>query len=234
MKWTYALHYAFSSLCQLFYPRFCASCGAGFQGEEEVLCLHCLMALPYTGHYQAGDNAALQIFTGRISVERASSFLYFTRNGIVQNLLHQLKYKDRQDIGLFLGRLLGEELAKQDWFYDIDGIIAIPLHRKKRNTRGYNQADCVARGLSEASGVPVLKGILVRKRNTRSQTRKTRLERMENMEDVFLLKCKTAYKHILLVDDVLTTGATLEAGAKALLQNAGTRVSIATLALASS
>lgn len=176
----------------------------------------------------------MQILSGRIPIERATSFVYFTKQGIMQHLLHGLKYKNRQQTGTILGTLLAEELKNCGWLDTIDGIIPVPLHRRKALRRGYNQACRFAEGIANASGIPVWDKHIKRIRDTDSQTNKSRAERIENVAGVFeavkpeLLK----HKHVLLTDDVLTTGATLESCARALLAIEGIKISIATIAVA--
>src|SRR5690606_1828740 len=156
---------------------------------------------------------------GRLLLAKATSFLYFTQTGMVQELLHELKYRNNKELGIYLGKLMGLELENQDWFEGIEAIVPVPLHFKKEYSRGYNQSGLLADGPSEACGKPAWHRLLLRTRNTDTQTKKNRIERWENVKDVFEIgSSKAGVKHILLVDDVLTTGATLEACGRTLMK----------------
>lgn len=230
----YRIGDALSGLGRLFFPELCEHCSHELKGGEQVLCLSCILQLPRTGYHLHDDNRAFQNFTGRVPIEKATSFVYFTKQGMMQHLLHRLKYKGRSGIAHYLGRLMGEELKKSGWLDTIDGIAPVPLHKSKMRRRGFNQATLLAEGIAAATGLPVWEHLLIRQQPTESQTRKSRAERVENVRDAFRLATTPAiaYKHVLLIDDVLTTGATLEACAMALRQAAGVQISIATLALA--
>ena len=223
-----------SGIAHLFYPMHCAGCDNELNGTEKILCLHCMTNLPKTGLHNKESNIAFQKFIGRVPIENATSFVYFTKQGLVQHLLHQFKYKGKAEIGIFLGNVFAEDLEKSGWMRNIDAIVPVPLHVKKEQQRGFNQSRFFAQGIAEICGKPLWDDVLKRIINTDSQTHKSRAERVENMKDVF--ECqkpnKIANKHLLLVDDVLTTGATLEACALSLLKNNNVKVSIATLAIA--
>lgn len=223
-----------SGFTHLFYPRLCEGCSKPLLPEEDTLCLNCnVYFLPRTAYHHIPDNETAMRFAGRVPIAKATSFAYFTPDGLLQHLVHRLKYEDRKDIGLFLGRQLGYDLLQLKWADDIDVIVPVPLHEKKEAERGYNQSALIAEGMSEVLKIPVDNNILKRTRYTESQTQKTRSERLENMQDAFILNagiCKGA--HILLTDDILTTGATLEAAARALLSSPGIKVSIATIGIA--
>jgi ComF family protein len=221
-------------LVQLFYPQGCAACGIPLVPGEEVLCLGCVLQLPYTRFHHQEYNRAAQHFAGRIPLEAASSFLYFTKEGVVQQLMHSFKYKNQKDVGRFLGQLFAAELSSLPGFTRVDALVPVPLHRKRRYHRGYNQAGIIAASMAAAWQKPVFDRVLLRSRHTESQTHKSRRERIVNVRDAFEVKRpdQVAGKHLLLVDDVLTTGATLESCARALLQAGCARISIATLALA--
>ncbi|WP_118972279.1 ComF family protein [Taibaiella koreensis] len=218
----------------LFFPQLCACCNAELNSGEQVLCLSCVLQLPRTAFHHIPENRAFQNFTGRVPIERATSFVYFTKEGMMQHLLHQLKYRNRPDIGRYMGKLMVADLEKAGWLDTIDAIIPVPLHRSKLYQRGYNQATCFAEGIAAAADLPVYDKLLLRKQATATQTRKSRAERIANVQEAFLLKHpeQLAGKHVLLVDDVLTTGATLEACALALKKTSGIQISVATLALA--
>jgi len=221
-------------LDRLFFPQCCESCSSELKGDEAILCLSCALALPRTAFHHIAENRAYQNFKGRAPIERATSFVYFTKQGMMQHLLHRLKYSNRPGIGVYLGSLMGEELKKTGWLDTIDAIVPVPLHWSKVRQRGYNQAGLFAEGIAKASGMPVWDRFLVRKQATATQTRKSRAERITNVQEAFRLKRPEllAGKHVLLVDDVLTTGATLEACALELKKAGEVLISVATLALA--
>lgn len=224
----------FDDLISLFYPQLCAGCNTSLVNGEDVLCLHCLADLPRTNYHLFPENPVFQIFIGRVNITLASSFCRFDKGGRLQHLLHQLKYKGNCDVGIKMGILFGYDLIQSSSYQDIDAIIPVPLHPKKEKKRGYNQSAEICKGLSESMNRPVISDNLVREIHTTSQTRKGRFERWENVSGIFNVKNENSLtgKHLLLVDDVVTTGATLEACCEPLLKIPGVRVSIATLASA--
>lgn len=224
------------SILSLFYPRICFACGNSLYKNEEVICTHCYFRLPKTNFHLLSDNPVSRAFWGRIDIESAAAFLYFSKGGNIQKLMHQFKYKGRREIGVYLGKHFGYQLKKSRLFEGIDCIVPVPLHPRKQRMRGFNQSDQIARGLSEALHVRVNKTDLIRSRHSESQTKKTRYERWLNVGHIFRLKedHQLQNKHVLLVDDVITTGATLEACAKTIKEGSNAKVSIATLAYADS
>ena len=226
-----------SDFLRLLFPRLCAACQQSLHQGEQVICLSCAYDLPYTDFHTYADNPVARAFWGRIPVQSAMALLYFQRGNRTQQLLHQLKYQRQPAIGSFLGSKIGERLATSSATNaPIDLIIPVPLHPKRQRSRGYNQSEQIARGIASVLQVPVDTSILRRQAHTSSQTRKDRTARVENMAAAFLVKqpALLQHKHILLVDDVITTGATLEACALALQQSlsaaSAPRISIATLA----
>lgn len=221
----------FQPLADIFYPRLCLACSRNLHAHERELCWTCLHRLPRTHYHRMPDNPLERLFWGRTQVRAVTSLLFFTKNGITQNLLHRLKYSGQQEVGVKLGRLLGRELLNEERFAASALVIPVPLHPKKMQLRGYNQSALLARGLAESMQLPTGEDLLQRGLFTESQTRKGRLERWENVADAFYCPQpeKLAGKAVLLVDDVLTTGATLEACARP-LQSAGAVVLMATLA----
>jgi ComF family protein len=219
----------------LFYPRLCEGCNKPLLPEEEVLCLNCnVYSLPRTAYHHIPDNETAMRFAGRFPFERATTLAYFTNEGLLQHLLHELKYNSKKQVGIFLGHQLGYDLKQTTWTKGIDMIVPVPLHKKKQAERGYNQSELIAEGLGAVLKIPVEAELLERVRHTESQTKKTRAERIENMSGAFRLKnTEIAEKHILLVDDVLTTGATLEACALAIHAAAVVKLSMATIGIAS-
>ena len=221
-------------LIALFYPRLCAGCNSSLVKGEDVLCLNCLADLPRTNYHLQGENPVFQQFTGRARIELATSFCRFDKGGRLQHLLHQLKYKGNREVGHKMGLIFGVDLNQSTRYCTIDAIIPVPLHPKKEKKRGFNQSAEICKGLSQAMARPLILGNLIREVHTDSQTRKGRFERWENVSGIFSVKDGASLmdKHLLLVDDVVTTGATLEACCIPLLKIAGVRVSIATLATA--
>jgi len=219
---------------ELIYPRTCGACNIPLLKGEQIICTHCLAELPYTYYHKDKDNPVAQLFWGRVPLQAATSLLYFHKKGRTQHLLHLLKYKGRKDIGIFLGQLLGNQLKDNDDFKTVDAIIPIPLHPKRQKQRGYNQAECIAIGISQSMNIPIETKLVIRNTETKTQTKKSRTERWENVAQVFSLQQQyaTEGKHYLLVDDVVTTGATLEACAQVLLTIPNSKVSIASIAKA--
>ena len=209
-------------------------CGKRLLQGEEHLCLDCLCALPRIRFYSLGNNEMAKLLWGKMPIERASAFLYYSKGGDVRELLYQLKYYGNQEIGHFLGRCMAKELLSSGFFDGIEGIVPVPLHDKKRKSRGYNQSELLSEGISYATNIPVWSNVLRRKLYTETQTRKGNYERWNNVSDVFecVADANFSGKHILLVDDVLTTGATLVACADALKGIEGMRISVLTLAWA--
>ena len=223
-------------LSHLIYPRLCEGCSKPLLAEEEVLCLNCnVYHLPRTAYHHIADNETAMRFAGRVQVEKATSFAYFTPDGLLQHLLHGLKYDNKKYIGTYLGKQLAYDLVQIDWQRGIDAIVPVPLHPDKEALRGYNQSQLLAEGMAEVWGIPMWNDVLKRVKNTETQTQKSREERIENMQGAFeaVATEKIQGKHLLLVDDVLTTGATLEACANALKTTPNVKISIATVGIAS-
>ena len=222
-------------LINLFYPRVCAACGNLLMSNEETVCLTCRYLLPKTLYEKNADNPLAQMFYGQINFHAVTAEFFFSKTGKVQHLLHQLKYEGNKDAGFFLGQQLGESIKETELFQRIDYIIPIPLHPKKEHIRGYNQSHVIAQGVEDVTEIPIMKDCLYRKVFTSTQTKKSREERWNNVKDIFDVKNRERLegKHILLIDDVLTTGATLLAAGKTLSQIPDITVSVATAACAS-
>lgn len=222
------------SLLHLFYPHVCENCGQDLTVTEEVLCVVCMRKLPLTSFQLTPDNPVEKIFFGRVHLQHATAGYYFARDTCLQQLIHQFKYGGRKDIAIYLGRQLGLQLKESSWCEEVSFIIPVPLNRAKQRHRGYNQAAMLAKGIGEMLNCAVLEDGLARKAHSVTQTHKTRLERWENVAEVFSLNYpeKIKGRHILLVDDVLTTGATLEACAHALQEEGNVGVSVCSLAYA--
>ncbi|HLT42550.1 MAG TPA: ComF family protein [Sphingobacteriaceae bacterium] len=220
-----------SDFISLFFPEVCLGCRRSLLYQEEYICTHCAYSLPYTEFHLEKDNVAAKKFWGRVPLEAVASYLYFTQASHVQQVLHFIKYRNKPKAAQFLGRLYGIELAESEPFKDATLIIPVPLHKSRLRERGYNQSDYFAKGLSESMGIEMHTDILKRTHFKGSQTKKSRYQRYENTTGIFKVNSSQIIEnqHVLLVDDVLTTGATLEACAEALLQVEGVRVSVVTL-----
>lgn len=220
------------ALLHLFLPHQCAGCNSDIISREQVLCMHCINRLPLTHFHMHANNPIEKIFWGRIPVTNAASYLYFSKDSLLQRIVHQLKYKGNKELGHFMGRKMGEALLQTNRFHDIDVLVPLPLFAARERKRGYNQAFILCQGMAGILQLPVLKNAVGRHAFSETQTHKNRIERWQNMQHKFELQQREAItgKHILLVDDVITTGATLEACARELLTAANTRVSIMTMA----
>ncbi|RYY09058.1 MAG: ComF family protein [Chitinophagaceae bacterium] len=229
------IKHAIDSLTHLFFPHICAGCGSDVISQHQLLCLACTTRLPLTGYYERADNPVEKTFWGRLPVQHAASYLYFNKDSIVQQLMHQFKYKGREEIGLYFGKKMGAALLSSGRIQPADYLVPLPLHPARQRKRGYNQAEVLCRGMSETLGIPVLPGAVTRNAETSSQTRKSRISRWDNMSGKFSVPDpeKLQNKHVILVDDVVTTGATLEACGQELMKAQGLLLGIATLAYTS-
>jgi ComF family protein len=216
----------------LFFPHICAGCGTDNISRHSPVCIHCTSQLPLTNFHFYANNPVEKYFWGRIPVTHATSLCHFTEGSLVQHLLHQLKYKSNKEVGYFLGRMMGNALNATDRFRDIDMVIPLPLFASRQKKRGYNQSEVLCSGIASILSLPLINDAVIRLTATETQTRKNRIERWINMEGKFELVKPAAItgKHVLLVDDVITTGATLEACGQEILKAAGVKLSIATLA----
>jgi ComF family protein len=223
-----------SAFHSLFFPSLCMACDAALQQAEDCICTHCRVHLPQTNYHMDADNPLIKYFWGKIPIEAIGAYYFFNKGGKVQTLLHRLKYKGNKEIGLKVGRFYGYDLKKSSLFQDLNFIVPIPLHPKKENKRGYNQSLYFALGLAETIGIEVAPTALARVSDAGTQTRKSRFSRSTNVNEQFQLNSHPNFEnqHLLLVDDVITTGATLEACAHALLQIKGVKISIAAMACA--
>lgn len=216
-------------------PRRCRVCGRRLSVTENVICLPCIAHLPRTYYWRNPlDNELARRFWGRVPVERvASYFFYYPRTGVGQ-MIYDLKYHSQPWVGVALGRCMGRELAESGFFEGVDLLVPVPLARKRRRARGYNQSERIARGISEVTDIPVETKCVGRTRFVTSQTHLTVGERRDNVEGLFRLKDgrRVAGKHIMLIDDVITTGATIVACATALCEAEGVKVSVLSLGFA--
>ena len=216
----------------LFYPELCSICENQLVKGEKTICIQCLSDLPITNFCKLKNNSVESSFYGRILIEEATSLFFYQKKGKVQKLIHQLKYKGNQQIGAVLGDWLGENMLLSDRFKDLDGIIAVPLHPNKFKKRGYNQVTTFGKSLAKKLEIPLIENVLVKVSGSQTQTKKNRFDRSVNVNEKFELLDNEVLKnkHILLIDDIITTGATLEACSIQLQQTKNIKISIATMA----
>ena len=227
------LHFG-QNLLSFFYPRLCLACGNAMYHHEKLICLECEFHLPETKYHQLPNNQLCDIFLGRVKIENVASLFFYRKGGGVQQLLYALKYKGKKEVGVYFGEYFGKLLKQSTLFQEMDMIIPVPLHPKKLRKRGYNQSEAIAEGLSRGMGVPYYTQIVIRQIFTDTQTKKNRISRWENVKDVFEVTDSSLLqnKKILLCDDILTTGATIEAVAQKIISIEGTRIWVVTLASA--
>ncbi len=226
------LQSSFHDLLHLFFPHVCAGCGTDVLDQDQLLCLHCLNDLPATNFFNQHDNPVEQVFYGRIKISNAAAGYFFTKDSLLQNLIVQFKYQGNKEIGLYLGKLVGHFLSNSPHYSKIDALVPLPLNPRKEKKRGYNQALELCNGITSVWNKPLLNNNVKRTVFTDTQTHKGRISRWQNMDGIFAINNpeELENKHILLVDDVVTTGATLEACGSEILKIKGTTLSIATLA----
>lgn len=222
-----------TDLKDLLFPRLCLACGTRLHPSEDMLCTSCHFKLPHTRLLHTPGNEIEKLFWGHFPIERASALLYYSRAGEVAHVLAHMKYHGRKDVCLKMGEMMADELEGTDFFEGVDCLIPVPLHPERLRKRGYNQSEWLARGIASRNEIPVCTDVLYRLRNNQTQTHKTAFERRTNTEGLFGLTPQSdrlIHRHVMLIDDVLTTGATLEACGEALSVIEGIRISILTLA----
>lgn len=221
-------------LLGLVYPRLCAACGKEHPLRGQCLCISCRLTLPLTDYHTVPANGMQRRLEGRFPIEGATAMFYFLKDSPVQELLHRIKYGGQKEAARDLGRHYGYLLREQALYQSVEAIVPVPLHPRREHQRGFNQSAWFGRGLAEAMEVTCLEKALVRIKATRTQTAMNRQARLDNMEGAFHIErpAEISGRHILLVDDVMTTGATLEGCARLLLDLPGVRISLATLAIA--
>ncbi|MBS9462515.1 ComF family protein [Flagellimonas sp. 389] len=214
-------------------PEVCFGCNTQITRGERILCAVCRHELPLTDYNYTDQNTVDHIFYGRIPINKAMSFVFFTKNGIVKNLMHYLKYKNQEQIGGFFGDWIGASLQEEKTLKNVDVVVPIPLHPKKKKKRGYNQVALFAERIAQSINAEYRDDILLKVVNTKTQTKKDRQLRWENAKDIFQLNVHTKkdFTHVLLVDDVITTGATIEAAAQTLFKIEGICISVLSIAV---
>jgi len=217
----------------LLFPRHCYACGNHLLRNENLICTHCYISIPRTNYHIIPDNPVEQLFWGRCPIYKAAAFSFYSKGSRIRKLIHNLKYRGIKDIGAELGRIYGQSLRSSGFTYGIDVIIPVPLHPSKQRKRGFNQSEYISMGLSEVTGLPLDLKSFTRIASSETQTKRSRYERWKNVEGIFAV---TDYerlkgKHILLVDDVITTGSTLDACAGELLKIEDVKVSVVALAI---
>jgi ComF family protein len=218
----------------LLFPRLCYACGNHLLRNENLICTECYVRIPRTNFHIEEENPVAQLFWGRCLIQKAAAFSFYNKGSRIRNLIHNLKYKGIKDVGFELGRIYGLSLKSSGFTDDVDIIIPVPLHPSKKRTRGFNQSDIISSGLSDVIGVPVDTTSLVRISISDTQTKRSRYERWTNVEGIFEVidSENLRGRHILLVDDVITTGSTIESCTNELLKVKGVRVSVVALAYA--
>ena len=223
------------SILHVVFPHVCDGCGSDLLNPESRLCIRCLASLPETNFESRANNPVEKDFWGRLPIVRGSAHLYFTKESLIQHLMHQVKYRRNKELAVQLGRIMGNALKSSNRFNDLDALIPLPLFLSREKKRGYNQSKLLCDGIAEVLDLPVLSNSITRPQHTETQTKKGRIDRWKNIEGKFKLidPASIQNKHLLLVDDVVTTGATLEACGNELLSAGKVNLSIATLCVAS-
>jgi len=218
----------------LLFPRLCYACGNHLLRSENLICTECYILIPRTNFHEDNNNPVAQLFWGRCLIEKAAAFSYYNKGSRIRNLIHNLKYKGVQEVGYEMGRIYGLSLKDSGFTGDIDVIIPVPLHPSKKRARGFNQSELISSGISDASMLPVDVSSLARISVSATQTKRSRYDRWTNVEGIFRVTDPGAIagKHILLVDDVITTGSTVESCTNELRGIEGVRVSVVSLAYA--
>ena len=222
-----------NSLLDLVFPKLCVCCGGVLMEGEENICLTCLYTLPRLIEKDYSNNKVMDLFLGRVKLQKACSWCYFEKQTSVQNILHHIKYKDKNHLAMQIGEIMASEMP--DFFAGIDAIVPVPLHIKKQKIRGYNQSEEIAKGVQKVVGLPIFSELLSRTRFSDTQTHKNKQERWLNSQGLFSLEPNEGFegKHILLIDDVLTTGSTAIACLKCLEEIPNVKLSFLSLAVGS-
>lgn len=217
----------------LFYPKLCVTCGEPLVAGENYFCLECFLKLPKTNYHLIPDNRTTDRFAGKIPVAKGASYLYYSKGGISQKLIAEIKYRDNRNLGEWMGVLLAKDWLPGGFFHGIDCLVPVPLHPSKEKKRGFNQSEMIASGISQITGIRIDTKNIIRKKANETQTKKGRFERWKNTKDLFEAKNIDFFnsKHVLIIDDVLTTGSTLEAVARSILKATNVKISLLSLAI---
>jgi ComF family protein len=227
-----SLQYYKEALLHMLFPSLCFGCEENTVDAEEMICMQCRFSLPFTSFEKIRNNVVEKLFWGRVPLRFAASTFYFTERSSIQNIIHHIKYRDEKELSIFMGEMMGEKLIDLFAEHQIDCCIPMPLHPKKEKQRGYNQASLLCAGIQNKTGMPFKEFLLERKVHTATQTKKSRIERWDNVSSVFEINDPSFFKkkNIVLVDDVITTGASTEACAQVLLKHDANSVSVVSLA----
>ena len=222
-----------ANFASLLYPELCVICEEPLIGNEKFFCFACFLKLPRTNYHLISENQAVERLAGKVSLEKASSYFYYNKGGVAQKLIAEIKYRGNRNLGEWIGAYLAKDMISSGFFQKIDYMVPIPLHRSKEKKRGFNQAEKIAEGIALVTKIPLETGNVFREKANTSQTQKGIFDRWKNARNLFDLKDPELFKgkHILLIDDVLTTGSTLEAVAQTLLKSQDVKISILTLAI---
>jgi len=223
----------FADFVSLLYPELCVICGEPLIESEKYFCFACFLKLPKTNYHLIPENRAIERLAGKVSLVKASSYFYYNKGGAAQKLIAEIKYRGNRKLGEWIGGYLAEDMISSGFFQGIDYLVPVPLHRSKEKKRGFNQAEKIAEGIAKVTRIPVENDNVIREKANISQTGKGIFDRWKNTLNLFDLKDTELFKkkHILLIDDVLTTGSTLEAVAQSLLKSQEVKISILTLAI---
>lgn len=222
------------SLVEVIYPNLCIICQKETPINGRELCLLCLTELPYTDHFEYNNNHITKKFFGRLEIAHGAALLSYYKGSMFTDMLHRFKYEGGKDIGFMLGRMTGHRLLKSSWCDSVDIIVPMPIHKNRRKVRGYNQSTEYAKGIKAITNIPIVENLVIKKHYTTSQVSKGRMARQTNVDMTFALVDKHRYagRHILLVDDVITTGATILACAQCLQQIPKVKISVVAIAFA--
>ena len=227
------IQFLLTNLASLIYPELCVICREALIENEKFFCFPCSLKLPRTDYHLIPENQAIDRLAGKVSLVRASSYFYYSKGGVAQKLVTEIKYKGNRNLGEWIGAYIAKDMILSDFFQDIDYLVPVPLHRSKEKKRGFNQAEKIAEGIAKVTKIPLdITNVFRGKANT-SQTKKGVFDRWRNTVNLFEMNNPELFagKHILLIDDVLTTGSTLESIAQSLLKSPEVKISILTLAI---
>jgi ComF family protein len=222
-----------ANLVSLLYPELCVICREPLVENEKFFCFACFLRLPRTNYHLFRENRAIERLAGKISLEQASSYFYYNKGGVAQKLIAEIKYRGNQSLGEWIGKHLAKDMISSGFFQGIDYIVPVPLHRSKEKKRGFNQAEKIAGGISQITKIPMETTNVFREKANITQTRKGLFDRWKNTLNLFQINNPVLFeeKHVLIIDDVLTTGSTVEAVAQSLLKSPGIKISLLTLAI---